>query len=101
MLKKSENDQVDIGNDVYVQKSTISALKSVTGTVNVYARHIFKHVFATHEVVGRSLMGKKCNAKKNLEVNPAVNERKRDAVISNLEKSEQNEYKILDSISFL
>ena len=58
-------------------------------------------MFETHEVVGRSLMGKKCNAKKNLEVSPAVNERKRDAVIGNLEKSELNEYKIPEPSFFL
>jgi hypothetical protein len=80
-LESSECDSIDIGNSVFVKKSALSALKSVSPKVNIYARHIFKHVFETHEVVGRSLMGKTCNARKEANVTASVDERKRDAVM--------------------
>jgi len=80
-MKNLESDSVDIGNGVFVKKVALSALRGVSGTCNIYGRHVFKHLFQTDEVVGRSLMGKKCNARKDSVFNPAVNEKKRDAIM--------------------
>jgi len=53
----------------------------MSGSANIFSRNLFKHVFEIYEIVGRSLIGKKCNAWKPLEVNSAVNEAKRDGLI--------------------
>jgi len=85
-LLVTESDAVDIGGEIVLKKSALSALKSVSPTLNVYARNVFKLAFQVDEVVGRSLMGKSCNAnvKKSPGQNASVDTRKRDAIIGKL-----------------
>ena len=76
--------QIDIGNSVMVDSGVIAALKTVSCTRNVFARNLFRAVFSTDQLVGRSLTGKKCNANGKAEHLPSVETAKRDAVIGKI-----------------
>ena len=71
----------DIGNGVMVNSSAITTIKTISSKLNVFGRNLFRAVFPTDEVVGRSLMGKRCNANGNRETVPSIDPEKRDAVI--------------------
>ena len=75
------NGSTDIGNGVIVNSSAISTIQTISSKLNVFGRNLFRAVFSTDEIVGRSLMGKRCNANGNKESLPSIDPVKRDAII--------------------
>ena len=47
------------------------------------ARNLMRALFDESELVGRSLFGKVCNANKLLPTRPAIDQKRRDAIIRN------------------
>lgn len=75
---------IDIGNGILLSKDVLTTIRSVSTTMNVYARNMFKHLFKPHDVIGYSLMGKGCNANRS-EKQPSIDPVRRDAIIGIVE----------------
>ncbi|CAG7784731.1 unnamed protein product, partial [Allacma fusca] len=69
------------GSGVFLKGSKIAAAKLGSKTPPILARNLFRYLFRPEELNGRSLMGRTCNANKQLEALPTVDPVKRDAVI--------------------
>ncbi len=81
--RKSDAGVVDIGNGILLPREFLTTIKSVSSSMNIYARNLFKHLFESHELVGYSLMGKGCNANKTSK-QPSIDPIRRDALIGKL-----------------
>ena len=64
-----------------MNSSAVSTIRTISSSLNIFGRNLFRAVFATDEIVGRSLMGKRCNANTGRELLPSIDPLKRDAVI--------------------
>ncbi|CAG7649996.1 unnamed protein product [Allacma fusca] len=69
------------GSGVYLRSSKVAAAKLASKTPSILARNLFRYVFSSEEMTGRSLLGRKCNANKEVSALPAVDPVKRDAIV--------------------
>ncbi len=84
MVERPEvNSDVDIGNGIFVTQQTLSAIRTVSGSMNIYARNLFSTMFGVDEVVGRALTGKGGNANKHSPKQASIDPACRDAIIGN------------------
>ncbi|XP_077552638.1 uncharacterized protein LOC144167142 [Haemaphysalis longicornis] len=75
--------QVDIGSGVLVEEGALEALQSnCPGSAAKFARGLLRIVFAPEELLGRSMLGKPCNVKKNCTHKEALDPTRLQAVIS-------------------
>lgn len=72
---------MDIGEGVMVKREDLSAAKLTSHGPSTLARNLFRILFKKEELVGKSLLGRMCNANKHLNPLPAVDSLRRDAII--------------------
>lgn len=70
------------GTGVKITVGEMTSIKMVSHQPTVLARNLFRRFFSTEELSTHSLLGKTCNANRDSASLPAIDNIRRDAIMS-------------------
>ncbi|CAG7724105.1 unnamed protein product [Allacma fusca] len=73
------------GSGLKLDRSELAAMQTMSSSMTIFARNLFRKFFDPEDVLGHSLLGRKSTSLPNHVPLPSVDSNKRDAVIGKLQ----------------